>query len=626
MGCPVGTLALRCGEGAPGDGGCLGKQRQSELRDAPYLRPKGINGLCQEALVDNVTFTSIHDAVRCGLCYASISKGQMGVSALQPTGIETGGQLPAGTRLKDIYQIDSLLAKGGMGELYRGHTIESGDAVAIKLIRPDLDDDDAALALFRKEASILSRLNHQAIVRYFVFSFEPTINRHFMAMELVEGESLSALLRRGPLRSTEVKLLGERLASGLQAVHAKGIIHRDVAPDNVIIQDGNIGRARIIDFGIARSGAVDHTTVIGRAFAGKRNYVSPEQVGLYGGKVTEKSDIYSLGLVLVQCLQGQVLDMGGTWFEIIEKRQRIPDLSLVDPSFRPLLERMLEPDPASRLATMTEVINFFTGSDLVAPIRRTARATRFSEIFGRWRWATASFLIVILFILFAATTFHLWLRFGPNSGLLMGTADKIFQYVRNYAGSDCFLALPTNIAANAADIDAFGVDVASLGIFNEAFKKEFNWEPNIYFRKIVSRAQCPVLDFVGRLPPDPNLEPRFAIGKPYLRNGDLLEGSLTTHSRFVALLVVDDEGLVQRVSNYLKPGTDGRTFSIPNLQESTPDKPNQIILVAVTSTAPIDALRFSGAKPSHELFAATLVQAQQRVHSAAATIAVIKMN
>jgi hypothetical protein len=351
--------------------------------------------------------------------------------------------------------------------------------------------------------------------------------------------------------------------------------------------------------------------------------VSPEQVGLYGGKVTEKSDIYSLGLVLIQCLQGEALDMGGTWFEIIEKRRHVPDLSLVDPKFRPLLERMLEPDPASRLATMNEVKMFFTGSNPDAPISWTFRAIRPSEIFGRWRRAAASFLIDILF---AAATVILWLRFGPSSALLIGTSDKIFQYVRNYAGGDCFLALPANIATNVADINGFGGDVAPFNVFNEAFKKEFNWEPNIYFRRVISRAQCPTLDFVGRLPPNANLEPRFAIAKPYLKNGEVLEGSLTAHSRFVELLVVDDEGRVQRVSNYLKLASDGRTFSIPNLQVSTPEKPKQIILVAVTSAAPIDALRFSGAKPSNELFAATLAQARQWANSAAATIAVIKMN
>jgi serine/threonine-protein kinase len=581
----------------------------------------------------------------------------LGVTGLQPPKIEAGGQLCAGTTLKDIYQIDAPLAKGGMGELYRGHTIETGDLVAIKLIRTDLGNNEAAVALFRKEASALSRLNHPAIVRYFVFSFEPTIRRHFMAMELVEGDSLSDVLKKGPLKPSDVKLLGARLASGLQAAHEQGIIHRDVSPDNIIIQDGKVTRACIIDFGIARSTMTNQATVIGSGFAGKHNYVSPEQVGLFGGNVTEQSDIYSLGLVLAQCLLGHPLDMGGTWFEIVEKRRRIPDLSNIDPQFRSLLQRMLEPEPSDRLATMAEVVAWPVFSTreptLVSPAPAVSKPGK--PIHPR-RWAVAFSLATSLF---AVATLVLWLRSVPFGDYLEDYAanpaktvlryiqnyaggefhfwpfgdyleehapnpvEAVLRYIQNYAGGDCFLALPTEITASEAEIHGYADNLAPFNAFDEAFKKQFSRDPKIHFWKLASTTQCPALSFVRQLPLDTNLEPKFEIAKPFVKKGEYIEGSLATHSPYVALLLVDDEGLAHGASASLKPGPNGQTFKIGPLQDSGP---GQIVLVAVTSAAPIAALKITEAKPSAEVFATALAQARQLAQPANATMAIIRMN
>jgi serine/threonine protein kinase len=150
-------------------------------------------------------------------------------------------------------------------------------------------------------------------------------------------------------------VLRRRIAPGLHAAHLLGIVHRDVSPDNIILPGGNIARAKIIDFGIARSSILGEGTVIGSGFAGKYNYVSPEQLGLYGGDVTGRSDMYSFGLVLAEALAGKPLDMGGTQVQILDKRRRVPDLSGIDARIRPLLTRMLAADPAERFADMSEV-------------------------------------------------------------------------------------------------------------------------------------------------------------------------------------------------------------------------------------------------------------------------------
>ena len=265
-------------------------------------------------------------------------------------------RISPGTRLNGIYEIDRQIGIGGMGEIYKGHAIQTGDPVAIKLMLPELAENEAALALFRREASALHYLQHDAIVRYYVFTVEPVLQRPYLAMEFVDGRSLSAIIQdNGPLAFEAVKALMQRVAAGLQAAHERGIIHRDVSPDNIIIPGGDVSRAKIIDFGIARSTQLAEHTIIGGGFAGKYNYVSPEQLGLFGGDVQAKSDIYSLGLVLVEALTGQPIDMGGSQAAILDKRRKVPDLGAVDLRIRPLLEKMLQPDPAARPESMAHV-------------------------------------------------------------------------------------------------------------------------------------------------------------------------------------------------------------------------------------------------------------------------------
>ncbi|WP_442579498.1 serine/threonine-protein kinase [Mesorhizobium sp. ASY16-5R] len=268
-----------------------------------------------------------------------------------------------GTQLSGTYELDERIAAGGMGEVFRGHNIQTGDPVAIKIVLPEFARDAMILSLFRKEASILNHLSHAAIVRYHVFAIDQAIGRPYLAMEFVDGLSLVDMFEQGPMAPAEARVLLSRLASGLAAAHEAGIIHRDLSPDNIILPGGKVERAKIIDFGIARSATVGGETLLGGVFAGKYNFVSPEQLGMYGAEVTEKSDIYSLGLVMAAVLLGRPLDMSGSQVEVIEKRRVVPDLSAVEPGLRAVLEAMLQPDPRNRPAGMAEL------GELVAPRR-----------------------------------------------------------------------------------------------------------------------------------------------------------------------------------------------------------------------------------------------------------------
>ena len=265
--------------------------------------------------------------------------------------------LPPGTQLNGTYEIGALINAGGMGEVYKAHNIATGDPVAIKVVLPEYAADQLILDLFRKEARILNQLTHEAIVRYYGFASDRTLNRSYMAMEFVEGPSLAHQMRVGPLSSTDVAGLKTRLADGLQRAHELGIIHRDISPENVILQGGLVSRGKIIDFGIAKSSALAaEGTLIGTTFAGRYNFASPEQVGMYRpAGVSPLSDIYSLGLVLAAALRGSPIDMSGTMAEIMEKRMAVPDLSGIPEEMRDLLTAMLEPKPGDRITSMAEV-------------------------------------------------------------------------------------------------------------------------------------------------------------------------------------------------------------------------------------------------------------------------------
>jgi serine/threonine-protein kinase len=322
-----------------------------------------------------------------------------------------GSSLPVGTQLNGIYEVERLIAVGGMGEVYKGRAIQTGDAVAIKMIKPDMARNAAAVTLFRKEAASLHNLYHEAIVRYYVFTVDPATQVSYLAMEYVDGQPLSDRIKEGKLGVDDVDVLRRRIAGGLHAAHLLGIVHRDISPDNIILPSGRVERAKIIDFGIARSTQVGEGTVIGSGFAGKYNYVSPEQLGLEGGDVTGRSDIYSLGLVLAEALTGRAIDMGGTQVQLIDKRRRVPDLAGIDASYRPLLNAMLAPDPNKRPADMAAVASWQRASPA------SARGG------GALRWAAIAAGIVLL----AGGGYGVWSSLQPASGPAVAPAPELAE-------------------------------------------------------------------------------------------------------------------------------------------------------------------------------------------------------
>ncbi len=281
-----------------------------------------------------------------------------GVTASRPPTLSGGGKqttIAPGQLLGHTYRIEALLARGGMGEVYRARHAEIETEHAIKIILPELAGDARMVDLFRREASILRTIRHEAIVGYEGVSRDEN-GRLYLVMEFVDGPSLSKVLKQGPMQPAQVRQLRDRLADGLAAAHEKGVIHRDLSPDNVILPGGDLGKAKIIDFGISKLADPEARTLVGEDFAGKYSYVSPEQVGLYGGKVDSRSDIYSLGLVLAAAAIGKPLDMGGSPITVVEARRAVPNLERVPAELREQLTAMLQPDPAKRPQAMRALV------------------------------------------------------------------------------------------------------------------------------------------------------------------------------------------------------------------------------------------------------------------------------
>src|SRR6185312_353002 len=281
-------------------------------------------------------------------------------------------KIEPGQILGHTYEIEALLARGGMGEVYRARHTELGSLHAIKIILPELVSDPRIVTMFKEEAKKLRKLRNDAIVAYEGL-FRDELGRRYLVMEYVEGVSLARLMKDRPLTPPEVRQLRDRVASGLAAAHDKGIYHRDISPDNIILVAGDMGSAKIIDFGIAKSADPGDRTVIGQDFAGKYSYVSPEQLGAFGGMIDGRSDIYSLALVLVAAARGRPLNMGNSPISVVEKRQSVPDLGDLPEELRDEIRPMLEPDPARRPQSMRELpgsaapLDFFPATAAPAP-------------------------------------------------------------------------------------------------------------------------------------------------------------------------------------------------------------------------------------------------------------------
>ena len=274
-------------------------------------------------------------------------------------------------QIADRYRIVRWLGGGGMGRVYEVLDTELGEKVALKVLRAGLTDD--AIERFRREVRLTRRIQHRNVAR--MFDIGDHAGDKFLTMELVDGQPLTRELG-GPLPWARLQRLATQICDGLAAAHAAGVIHRDLKPDNILIERGT-DRAVITDFGIARSGDEASVTQAG-AVIGTPRYMSPEQ--LAGSDIDARTDLFSLGVILFELATGARPWSGDNPITIAVNQATQPPRDLVSPTVPPaygaLVAQCLALDRAHRPASAAEIGE--TIAALAAPdsTHRALRPTR----------------------------------------------------------------------------------------------------------------------------------------------------------------------------------------------------------------------------------------------------------
>ena len=317
--------------------------------------------------------------------------------------------LDTGAVLADRYQIVRLLGEGGMGAVYRAHDRELDRDVALKVIRPALARNALVLSRFKQELILARQVTHRNVIR--IFDLGSDRGTRFLTMEYIEGEDLSATLaRRGKLPAQEAAGIIRQVCLGLEAAHAEGVVHRDLKPQNIMLDQQ--GKVSVMDFGIARSIDATHLTRTG-ALVGTPTYMSPEQA--QGKKVDARSDLYALGIIFYELVTGKPPFGADHPMATLLKRiqeKPVPPASL-EPSLPPAVNRiilkMLATSAAERYQTAGEILR-----DLDAWEGRQYPSSPGAAAAGR-RWSddlTAKIALAAVVVLGAATG---WLYFHKPS-------------------------------------------------------------------------------------------------------------------------------------------------------------------------------------------------------------------
>ncbi len=246
-----------------------------------------------------------------------------------------------------------LSEKGGMAKIYKAQNSQTGEECIIKVLRQELAGDEEVVKKFIREGEILKKIKREAPDAPIPFFRRSGTIRTglselpFIELEYIEGIDLSEAIARKKFTEEEVEVLAYKILKGLKEAHSIGAIHRDIKPQNIILREGKAGEPVIIDFGVAKDITSKSVTAGGY---GTASYMSPEQVS--GEAVTEKTDIYSLGVVLYECLSGEKPFEGESPFEVMRKqREEAPDTSKlkgVSERVKDIILEMLTKDPEGR--------------------------------------------------------------------------------------------------------------------------------------------------------------------------------------------------------------------------------------------------------------------------------------
>ncbi len=312
-------------------------------------------------------YQSAHEILR------DLDGGESGVRTARAT---PPGSLRPGTMLGTRYRIEAEAGVGGMGKVYRATDMDLGRTVALKVVRAELADDPHSFDLLKREILLASRVTHRHVLR--IHDLGEADGVRFVSMAWVDGEDLAVLIgRSGALTEDQILTLAKQLGEGLEAAHREGVIHRDLKPRNILLDSS--GCACISDFGLAETLKSSEETLAGSGagIAGTPRYMSPEQV--QGKDVDQRTDIYSLGLVIYEMSTGTVpfhdASALQTMLQRVTETPKNPKLlnPLLSDNLVKVILRCLERDPAKRYQTVRELLGDLPSGELTTKPKSRVR-------------------------------------------------------------------------------------------------------------------------------------------------------------------------------------------------------------------------------------------------------------
>jgi hypothetical protein len=324
-----------------------GKTLQGTGAPSGQMTQRGIPVTCPHCKTEN-----LGDSRFCSNCASPLKESEPSSRTIKSSSFEIGrGDLFAGR-----YEIIESLGQGGMGKVYRALDRKIGEVVALKLIRPEISVNEKAIERFKNELKIARKITHRNICRMHDIGEEGFF--HYITMEYVAGEDLKRFIRRaGTLSTGKAIHIAQQVCEGLAEAHRLGVIHRDLKPQNIMIDEN--GNAKIMDFGIARFVDTERMTGSG-VMIGTPEYMSPEQAELLD--VDRRADIYSLGVVLYEMVSGRVPFDGETPLSIAmkhktEKPRNVRELNAqVPPALEGVIAKCLSKSPADRYQSAEELM------------------------------------------------------------------------------------------------------------------------------------------------------------------------------------------------------------------------------------------------------------------------------
>jgi serine/threonine-protein kinase len=307
------------------------------------------------------------------------------------------------------YEILSAIGRGGMGEVWRARDKKLGREIALKTLPDEFARDTDRLTRFEREARLLASLNHPNIAS--VYGLEEASGTRFIVLELVEGETVADVVRRGPIATADALKFGLQIAAAIEAAHEKGVIHRDLKPANIKITPD--GKVKVLDFGLAKAfdadpseSSLSNSPTLSMAatakgiILGTAAYMSPEQAR--GTIVDSRTDIWAFGCVLYEMLTGRQAFRGNMVSDILASvLARDPDLTAlparIHPRIRELIQRCLEKDPKARRQAIgdvrVEIERILGSNEFTAPIGSGPALTSKAKLRLLLPWTVAAAIV-----------------------------------------------------------------------------------------------------------------------------------------------------------------------------------------------------------------------------------------